>query len=949
MKRIFAFITAAILTLPLVWSCTEETQEVPVTSVTLSQPTAEMIIGETISLKVTISPSNATDKVITWASSKLSVATVDQEGKVEAISEGTSTITASAGGKIGSCTVNVIKGFVAVSSIELNKTVLPLEEDEEFLLEATVKPDDATDKTVSWESSNRSVATIDQNGRVKGIKEGEAKITAKAGDITAECAVAVSAKKIPVTMVMLNKESLSMIVGDEYHLVATVVPDNATDKAVQWSSNNTEVATVDPETGLVKAIKEGDAKVVAYADGQTATCVVHVDYIPVQSISLDKFSITLYEGEDYTLVGTITPENATYKDITWTTGDNEIATVENGKVLAVKKGNTTITATANGKSATCSVEVLSSIAEISLSKTALSMIVGDSEILQAIITPEDATLREDIKWESSNDDVVTVDSSGKVIAVKEGEATITVSVEGKKAECKVSIDYIHVSSITMDKTDETLYIGENLSITATLNPSNVTYNTVTWVSSDENVAMVDQNGRVSAIGKGVATIFAKSDGKESKCAITVLVPLSGLSFDQTSLSIFKGGTASLTLIKTPSDATLKGEPTWSSTNMNVATVSGDGVITAINSGSATITATVDGYTATCSVNVLEAVTGIYLNKTYATVNRGNTLHLYCNVQPAGATIQGQVSWESSDTSVATVNDGYVTAVAAGSARITVYLEGFSASCDITVVVPVTSVSLNKNTLELIKGESETLTATINPSDATDKIVSWTSSNTNVATVSSGRIQAVGAGSAIIKAMAGDCMASCQVNVVVPVESVSLSETSLVLEKGSSADLTATISPFDATITDFAWQTTDESVVSYTVKNNSKTITVKANAGGTASIIVVADNKSAECVIQVTVSVQSVSLNKSSVSLRQNETFQLTATVLPADADARTVTWTSSDPTIATVDASGLIKAEKEGRATITATAGGKSSSCYVTVSNEISGGSHEGTETEIWE
>jgi len=948
MKRIFALITAAILTLPLIWSCTEETQEVPVSSVTLSQPTAEMIIGETITLKATISPSNATDKELTWASSKKSVATVDQEGKVEAIAEGTTTITACAGGKIGSCTVTVSKGFVAITSIELNKTVLSLVEDEEFLLEATIKPDDATDKTVTWNSSDKSVATVDQNGKVKGIKEGEAKITVKAGEITAECAVAVSEKKIPVTMVMLNKESLPMIVGDEYQLIATVVPDNATDKTVQWSSNNTEVATVDSETGLVKAIKEGDAKVVAYADGQTATCTVHVDYIPVQSITLDKPSITLYEGEDYTFVTTITPENATYKDITWTTGDNKIATVENGKVVAVKKGKTTITATANGKSATCSLEVLSSIAEISLNKTTLSLIVGDSEILQAIITPEDATLREGVKWETSDDKIATVDNNGKVVAVKEGEATITVSVEGKKAECKVSVDYIHVSSITLNKTEETLYIGETLSITATLNPSNVTYNTITWESSNENVAKVDQSGRVSAIGKGTTTITAKSDGKEATCSMTVLVPLSSLSFDQTSLSVFKGKTASLTLIKNPSDATLKGSVQWNSSNTSVATVSNDGVVTAVKKGNATITATVDGCTAECSVSVLDAVTGITLDRAGATINRGNTLKLNYSVQPTGATLQGQVTWESDDSSVATVdNTGTVTAIAEGAAKITVSLEGFSAHCYISVVVPVSYISLNKNTLRLNKGESETLMATIDPSDATDKTVTWSSSNTNVATVNKGKVQAVGAGTAVITAKAGDCTATCAVTVLVPVTSVSLSTTSILLNKGESTRVSVTVTPSDATYYGITYSITDNSIASVRVESN-KSIVIGAKNGGTAILTISAGEKSTECPITVVVPVSSISLNTNSVTIKQNQSVLLVASVGPDDATDKTVTWSSSNTAIATVDSGGKVKAISEGSATITAKAGEITATCNVIVSNTSSGG-HEGTGTETWD
>ncbi|GEM_PF-4660482 len=1106
MKRIFAFVFA-VLTLTILWSCTQQEQEVPVSSVTLSQPTAEMIIGETLMLKATISPTNATDKQITWASSKQSVASVDQSGKVEALTEGVSIITAVAGGKTGSCMITVSKGYIAVESIELDNQELTLVEGDEFSLKATVKPDDATEKTVTWSSSDSKVVTVDDSGKVKAIKEGEAVITAKAGEKSAECKVTVSAKKIDVTMVMLSKTSLSMIVGEEFTLTATIVPENATVKTIQWSTSDPRIATVDE--GKIKAIKEGNAKIVAYVDGKTAECDVTVDFIPVQSITFDKTSLSLYEGEDYTITATISPENATYQDITWMTNDPKIATVENGKVFAVKKGTATIKAEANGKSVVCQIEVLSSIAEISLDKNELSMIVGDTETLTAIITPADATLREKITWATSDDKIATVDENGKVKAIKEGSAKISAMVEGKKAECLVTVDYIHVSSIDISQTEATLYIGDAVTLTATLNPNNVTYNTIEWVSSNNDVVTVSPTGKVTAVGKGTATVSAKSDGKEAKCSFTVLVPLANLSFNQNSLTLFKGATSTLSIIKNPSDATLKGEIIWNSSNTAVATVTEQGLVSAVNKGTANITASVDGCTAICSVSVLESVSGISLNKSSATINKGESITLTYSVIPIGATLQGEVSWVSSDSSVATVdNQGNVKAVGAGTADITVSLEGYNATCHITVVIPVSSVSLDKTSLELIKGESETLTATVNPSDATDKTVTWKSSNSSVASVQNGvitanmtgqakitataggksatctvsvttpvtsitldrssisleeeqsttliatvspsdaddktvswsssnpdaatvnpngKVYAVKEGQAVITATAGSLSASCSVTVskkIIPVTSVSLDKTTLALIKGETATLTATVSPSDATDKDVTWTSSDETIasvdqtgkvtalaggsvtikaaagekyatcsVTITVpvssvsldqtslalnKGESATLTatvnpydatdksvswstsnssvatvangvVKAVGGGTATITVNASGKKATCAVNVTVPVSSISLNMASVKLKQNETIQLLATVGPGDATDKTVTWSSSDTTVATVDATGKVKALKEGTSIITATAGAKSATCLITVSNTTSGGGHEGTGEEEWD
>ena len=165
-----SFVLASILSIVLV-ACGEKAVEVA--SVSISQPSAEMEIGETLSLKATVSPSNASYDAITWTSAKPQVASVSASGLVSAISEGNTTITVTAGGKAASCSVTVVKGFVAVSAISLNKTSLELVEDDTETLTATVSPDDATDKTVSWTSSNEAVANV-KDGTITAIKEGNA-------------------------------------------------------------------------------------------------------------------------------------------------------------------------------------------------------------------------------------------------------------------------------------------------------------------------------------------------------------------------------------------------------------------------------------------------------------------------------------------------------------------------------------------------------------------------------------------------------------------------------------------------------------------------------------------------------------------------------------------------------------------------------------------------------
>ena len=283
MSKQFLFCILAVVSLFLT-ACSEKEQEITVQSIAISQPSAELKIGETLNLKATVSPSNATYDGITWTSTKTSVATVSTSGQVSALAEGNTTITAMAGGKTASCSVTVVKGVVAVSSISLNKDSIELVEGDSETLTATVSPNDATDKTVSWSSSNTGVATV-QDGTITAIKEGEASITAKAGEKTASCKVVVAKKVIPVESIGLNKTELALVEGDSETLTATISPEDATDKTISWTSSRESIATV--KDGIVTAISEGEATITAKAGEKTASCKVVVNKKPTYFLNCE--------------------------------------------------------------------------------------------------------------------------------------------------------------------------------------------------------------------------------------------------------------------------------------------------------------------------------------------------------------------------------------------------------------------------------------------------------------------------------------------------------------------------------------------------------------------------------------------------------------------------------------------------------------------------------------
>ena len=315
----------AILLLAFV-GCTEKETQVEVSSVSLNTATIEMVEGETFSLVATVLPKDAEYDGVIWASSNASVARVNS-GTVTALKEGTATITASAGGKSSTCTVKVSTKVVSVTSITLDKTSLSMKVGETETITATVNPDNATDKTVTWGSSDVSVATV-ADGIVTAKSPGTVTVTAKSGIYTTDCNVTVT---VDIESLSLDKTNLSLSIGETAQLTATVKPDNATDKNVSWTSSDETVAKVDD--GKVTAVKSGKATIIAKCGDKTAECEVTV-YAKVTGVKLSSSSLRMMSGDKASLKATITPDNTMNKNISWSSDNETVAVVNNGEVTA---------------------------------------------------------------------------------------------------------------------------------------------------------------------------------------------------------------------------------------------------------------------------------------------------------------------------------------------------------------------------------------------------------------------------------------------------------------------------------------------------------------------------------------------------------------------------------------------------------------------------------------
>ena len=779
-------------------SCKHGETEIAVTGVTVSQPTLTLTEGETGTISYTVEPSDASIKDVTFTSSNPSVVTVDENGVVTAVGPGTAviTITTKDGSFKATVTVTVKAKAVAVTGVSLDKTELTLTSGETATLTATVTPEDAGDKSVTWLTSDAGVASVDENGVVTAGTPGSATITVKTNDggKTATCAVTVEAKAVPVTGVTLDQSEITIEEGETITLTATVTPADATNKEVSWSSSDTSVATV--EEGKVTGVKAGTTAVtVTTSDGyKTASCKVTVKAkgIAVSGVTLDITDLTLVVGESKTLTATVKPSDATDKSVSWSSDKPDVATVDDsGKVEAKSAGEATVTVTTKdgGKTATCKVTVTAAevkVTGVKLDRSSLTLAVGESETLVATVSPDDATDKE-VTW-SCNDISVAKVEEGKVTGIKAGTATITATTKdgGYKATCAVTVTATgsEVTGVTLNETELTLEVGEGAKLWETVTPSTASDKSVTWSSDKPEVATVDESGNVEAksAGEAIITVTTNVGGKTATCKVTVVekvVPVTGVTLDKTTLNLTEGEDATLVATVKPDDASNKGV-TWDSDNPSVATVDENGKVTAVKAGTAVITVTTKdgGKTATCKVTVKAktvAVTGVSLDKTTLTLTAGESATLKATVTPSTASNK-QVTWSSDKTSIATVDaNGKVTAVAAGTAVITVTTKdgGKTAKCTVTVkaaTVAVTGVSLDKTSLNLMIGESAILNATVAPSTATNKEVTWSSDKTSIATVdANGKVEAKAAGSAVITVTTkdGGKKATCSVTVTAP--------------------------------------------------------------------------------------------------------------------------------------------------------------------------------------
>lgn len=478
--------------------------------------------------------------------------------------------------------------------------------------------------------------------------------------------------------------------------------DTTDDKTVTWNSTNTDAVTVD--NGVVTAVGEGSSTVTATVGEKVAT-INYTVRIPLESITINGDE-TLSKNEEKTLTVTYNPTNTTdNKTVDWESSNPEIVSIDStGKITGKKGGTAKITATVGNVKAEKEVKVVVPIESVSLSGDD-SILKGETKRLTATINPEDTTDDKTITWSSDNENVLFVDQNGQIRGIKEGTANVKAVVAGKETTKQITVNEIHINSIAIDGDQEFEMIkNQTKNLSVTINPENTTDDKgVVWKTNNEEVARVDNDGKVTALKEGEATITATVGTNETSVKINVKeIHINSVVINELDDEFTRGDEFKFSATYTPENTTDENKTVeWSSSNTDVGTIDQEGNFVALKEGTTTITAKIGNIKAEREVTVIENHVGDFklLQEEGEVLNIGNTQKLVTVVNPENCTDAYTIKYSSSDEAIATVDEnGNVTALKDGKVVITAtltteYDEEFEDSIEINI--PAKEVISNK--------------------------------------------------------------------------------------------------------------------------------------------------------------------------------------------------------------------------------------------------------------
>lgn len=592
---------------------------IPVTSIELSSYSATLEEGKSTSITATLLPEDAEDKTYGFMSSDSNVATVNSDGYIVGVSAGTCNVTAvSSNGVISeACVVTVTAPVVKVTDISLSESSVSNVVGETRVLVATVQPTNATDKSVLWRSGNESYATVDQTGTITAVAPGKTDITATTldGGYSALCGITVIAAIIRVTGVSINGESaIDMDVGNTVQLTAVVTPADATLRDVSWRTSDGNILTVS-ETGLVTCVGSGSATITVTTNDGGFTDSVSVratdPRVAVTGVAWADGSPTLVNaGHQVQTSIVITPTNATNQAVSYNSSNPEAVTIgEDGILYGQASGSSTITVTTDDGGFTASFTATCSSVAVITPDGLGGIPIGGVYRFTYSVSPSDAKL-ENIRFESADPAIATVDSTGLVTGVAEGGCNIWMYADQNGTEVSTATWAQIAAKVQVYPQYVEWLAGNSQQMATEIYPSDSKDVVVTYTSADPSIITVDSNGLMTAVAQGSTSVRVnvKMNGVSETGSTSPYV--STLSVSTDSLPTIKvGGTQQLTVTVSPAYAKedSRYSVTYTTSDATVATVSESGLITALTDGGCRIGAVVTVGNATNSDSSYQTV------------------------------------------------------------------------------------------------------------------------------------------------------------------------------------------------------------------------------------------------------------------------------------------------------------------------------------------------------
>ena len=820
---------------------------------------------------------------------------------------------------------------------------------------------------VTWSSSDPNVASV-ASGNVTGVTPGTAWVVASVTGARDSVHVVVTTNDLTLD---IQPSAAAVAMGDTVDFVATLRTRSGDILAVNtfaWNSSDTAAAQF-VGGGSLKTKREGELLISATAMARRGEGTVRIFKSPVASVTISPSTASVYKGATVTLTATPRDQNGRHVegDVAWGSSDHTKATVNgDGVVTGIGAGSVVITATSEARTASAIVTVLGAPATtVQVSLPSNELLVGTE--MQATATLLDASGEQvtgrTVAWQSANPSIATVNSTGTVKGVNEGDVNVSAIVDGVIATQRLSVKGRKAASISVVPAAPNVSVGHTAQLVAKVLDQNgveISNAPVSWSSAKPSTASVTAGGLMSGVSAGTTTITAITGQLSATATATVgSVPVASVRVTPSSSSLAIGGQVALVAQAFDlNQNVLSGRAvSWTSQAPSIATVNSSGVVTAVSGGSATITADVEGKSASATITV---AAGPQANVAVVTVTLSNSA-LNIGEQSQGTAVLTdangkvltgrEVDWSSLDNAVATVSsNGLVTATGPGTVVIMARSEGVSGAASVNVNTPtlakVARVRVDAPTQDIDVGEQVQTVVTLFDESGnvlTGRTIAYTTQDAQVVTVSAnGVVKGAGAGYTRIVATSGGVSGTEGFTVassVNPVSTISISPASATLSVGQTTQATATANGSEGASlsSSYTWTTSNAGVA--TVSSNGL---VNAVGAGTATVTASSSGVTGGMSVTVTAgpqpsgTVSSVTVSLSPSSITVGGAAQAIAIAKDANGaiiSGKTATWSLGVSLLANISSSGVVTGLLAGIVPVKATVDGVVGTSNLTISS----------------